>query len=55
MIPAKRANLIKLVLDLLAKTGPDGKRRVTAPVTIQDGKLAIGKIEIGPVPRVSWR
>jgi hypothetical protein len=55
MVPAKRANLIKLVLDLLAKPGPDGKRRVTAPLTVEDGKLAIGKVEIGPVPRIQWK
>lgn len=55
MLPKKNAILVKLVLDLLAKEGPDGQPRLTAPVTLQDGKLAIGRAEIGKVPRIEWK
>jgi len=55
MLPKKNSLLVKLVLDLLAKDGPDGRPRLTAPVTLQDGKLAIGRAEIGKVPRIEWK
>ncbi|MGH6980103.1 MAG: DUF2125 domain-containing protein [Stellaceae bacterium] len=55
MLQKKNALLVKLVLDLIAKDGPDGQRRLTAPVTLQDGKLAIGRAEIGKVPPIDWK
>jgi hypothetical protein len=56
MLPKKNATLVKLVLDLLAKRGDhDRQTRLTAPVTVQDGKLSIGRAEIGAVPRIEWK
>jgi len=52
MLPARNAVLVKLVLDLIASRGADGETRLTAPLTVQDGKLAIGRAEIGRVPRI---
>ncbi len=55
MLPAKNASLVKLLLDVLAKRGADGRRRLTAPVTVQDGELSIGRAVIGKVPRIAWQ
>jgi hypothetical protein len=55
ILPKKNATLVKLVLDLVAKPDRDGEMRLTAPVTVQDGKLAIGRAEIGKVPRIEWK
>jgi hypothetical protein len=55
MLPARNAVLVKLVLDIIASRGADGGTRLTAPVTVQDGKFAIGRAEIGKVPRIEWK
>jgi hypothetical protein len=55
MLPKKNATLVRLVLDLIAKRGADGRLRLTAPVTVQDGRLAIGNAEIGKVPTIEWK
>jgi hypothetical protein len=55
VLPAKNTDLVKLVLDLIARRGADGRMRLTAPVTVQNGKLAIGNAKIGKVPRIEWR
>ena len=55
MLPKKNATLVKLVLDLIAKRGNDRQTRLTAPVTVQNGKLSIGRAEIGKVPRIEWK
>jgi hypothetical protein len=55
MLPARNADVVKLVLDLLAHRGANGASRLTAPITIQDGKIAIGRAEIGKIPRLDWK
>lgn len=55
MLSPKSAAVVKLVLDLLAKRGPDGRRRLTAPVTIQDRTVSIDRAEIGKLPRITWQ
>lgn len=55
MLKPKNAPLVKLVLDFLAKDGPDGRKRLSAPVTLQDRKLAVGRAEIGKVPPIEWK
>lgn len=48
------ALLAKLGLAVLAKPGPDGKRQITAPVTIQDGEISIAGFRLGKLPRFDW-
>lgn len=55
IMPKKNAALVKLVLNLLAKRGADGQMRLTAPVTVQNGTLAIGRAEIGKLPPIDWQ
>jgi hypothetical protein len=55
MLPKRNATVVKLVLDLLAHRGPDGQSRLTAPVTLQDGKVSIGRAEIARVPPIQWQ
>jgi hypothetical protein len=55
IMPKKNATLVKLVLDLLAKRGADRQTRLTAPITVQNGKLSIGRAEIGKVPPIEWK
>ncbi len=55
ILPKKNSMLVRLVLDLLAKRGADGQMRLTAPVTVQNGTLAIGRAEIGKLPRIDWQ
>lgn len=55
MLTKKNAAVVTLLLDLVAKRGSDGRMRLTAPVTIQDGKLSIGRAEIGKLPRIDWQ
>ncbi|MGH6988546.1 MAG: DUF2125 domain-containing protein [Stellaceae bacterium] len=49
------AAVVKTVLDLLAKRGPDGTKRLTAPVTIQNQTLSVGNVRIGRLPTIRWR
>jgi hypothetical protein len=55
LLQPKAAPLVKLVLDVLAKPGPDGHKRLTAPVTVQAQKVLIGDLEIAQIPRVEWK
>jgi hypothetical protein len=55
ILPKKNSTLVKLVLNLLAKRDPDGQTRLTAPVTVQNGRLTIGRVEIGKLPPIDWR
>ncbi len=55
ILPKKNSTLVKLVLNLLAKRGADRQTRLTAPVTVQNGTLAIGRAEIGKLPPIDWR
>lgn len=55
VLPKKNTTLVKLVLDLIARRGADGRTRLTAPITVQDGRLSIGQAEFGKVPRIEWK
>lgn len=55
LLPKRNATVVKLVLDLLAHRGPDGQSRLTAPVTVQDGKVSIDHAEIAEVPPIQWK
>jgi len=55
ILPKKNATLAKLVLDLIAKRGADGRLRLTAPVTVRDGTIAIANADIGKVPLIEWK
>lgn len=55
LLPKRNATVVKLVLDLLAHRGPDGQSRLTAPVTVQDGKVSIGRAELARVPPIQWK
>jgi len=48
------ASRLRLVLGLLARPGPDGKPRLAAALTLQDGVLSMGPITFGRVPRIDW-
>jgi hypothetical protein len=41
------APLAKIALGLLAKPGPDGISRVTAPLTLQNGQTFLGPAPLG--------
>lgn len=51
---AQQAGLAKLVLTMLAKTGPDGKPQLATSFTIQDGEMYLGPARLGPAPRIAW-
>jgi hypothetical protein len=55
VLPKQNTTLVKLVLDLIARRGADGRMRLTAPVTVEDGKLSIGDAAFGRVPRIEWK
>lgn len=50
----EQASLIEIALNMLAKPGPDGKPQLTAPFTIQNGKMYLGPARLGVVPRIAW-
>ena len=51
----KSGAVAKLALDLIARHQADGRMRLTAPVTLEDGELSIGRATIGRVPHIEWR
>jgi hypothetical protein len=53
-IKGRDASRIRLILGLLAKPGPDGKPRLAAALTMQDGLLSMGPITFGKMPRIDW-
>jgi hypothetical protein len=55
VLPEKNTMLVKLVLDLIAQRGVDGRTRLTAPITVEEGKLSIGQAEFGRVPPIEWK
>ncbi len=55
LLQPKAAGLVKIVLDILARPGPDGHSRLTAPITLQDQKILIGGLEVAHVPRAEWK
>ncbi len=50
----EQASLVQIALATLARPGPDGKPKITAPFTIQDGKMYLGPARLGAVPRIVW-
>jgi hypothetical protein len=48
------AALAKLALGLLAKPGPGGLSQITAPVSLQRGRLFIGPARIARLPNFTW-
>jgi hypothetical protein len=48
------ANLVKLLLGLMAKPGADGRKRLTLPVSLQNDRLYLGPAQIAALPRFTW-
>lgn len=48
------ARLAKIVLGLMAQPGADGRRRITLPVSVQEGRLYLGPAEIAALPTITW-
>lgn len=53
-LSAEQAALVQIALTTLSKPGPGGRPQVTAPFTIQNGKMYLGPARIGPAPRIVW-
>ncbi|MBV8118620.1 MAG: DUF2125 domain-containing protein [Alphaproteobacteria bacterium] len=53
LIP-EQGSILRIALSSLAKPGPDGKPQITAPFTIQKGKMYLGPARLGPAPRIVW-
>lgn len=51
---AQDANLAKILLGLMAKPGPDGKKQLTLPVTLQNRRLYLGPAQIAVLPVITW-
>lgn len=50
----EQASLVQIALTSLARPGPDGKPQITAPFTIQNGKMYLGPARLGAVPHIGW-
>ena len=50
----EQAALVQIALTTLARPGPDGKPQITAPFTIQNGKMYLGPARLGTAPRIVW-
>jgi hypothetical protein len=50
----EQAALVQIALTSLAKPGPDGQPQITAPFTIQNGKMYFGPARLGKAPRIVW-
>jgi hypothetical protein len=48
------AGLVKTVLGLMAKPGPDGRKQLTLPVSLQNDHVYLGPAQIAALPRFSW-
>ncbi|MDR3439176.1 DUF2125 domain-containing protein [Telmatospirillum sp.] len=53
-VRAQDAAMVKLVLGLLMKPGPDGTQALTIPMTIQNRRLSVGPVALFEVPEISW-
>ena len=51
----EQGSLVQIALTTLAKPGPDGKPQLTAPFTIQNGKMYLGPARLGAVPQIVWQ
>ena len=49
------AAIVKAVLDVLAKPGPDGQKAITVPLTVQNSRIFLGPAAIGRVPHIAWK
>jgi hypothetical protein len=52
---AQDAGIAKTILGLMAKTGPDGRKRLTLPVSVQNDRLYLGPAQIASLPRIAWQ
>ena len=50
----EQAVLVQIALTTLSKPGPGGRPQITAPFTIQNGKMYLGPARLGPAPRIVW-
>jgi hypothetical protein len=48
------ADLAKIFLGLMAQSGPDGKRRLTVPLSLQKGRAYLGPAQVAILPRFTW-
>jgi len=48
------ADLVKILLGLMAKPGADGRKRLTLPVSVQNDRLYLGPAQIAVLPRFTW-
>lgn len=46
--------LARAAMGLLAEPGPDGKKQVSAPITLQDRRLSLGPLTVATVPEIRW-
>ena len=51
----EQASLVQIALTTLAKPGSDGKPQITAPFTIENGKMYLGPARLGSAPRIAWQ
>jgi hypothetical protein len=49
------ANLVKIVLGMMAKPGADGHQQLTLPVSLQNDRLYLGPAQIAALPRFTWQ
>lgn len=49
-----QATGVKAALGLLSKTGDDGRRNVSVPVTLQNRELSIGPMKVAVLPVIPW-
>jgi hypothetical protein len=54
-IRAGDAGLAKAFLGLMAKPGPDGEKRITVPVSVQNERVFLGPAQVAQLPRIAWR
>jgi hypothetical protein len=50
----EQAALVKIALNSIARPGPDGKPQISAPFTIQNGKMYLGPARLGAAPHIDW-
>ena len=48
------APFIKIFLGLMAKPGRDGKKRLTLPLSLQNGRVYLGPAQVAALPRFTW-
>ena len=53
-ISAGIAEKLNFLLDLISKTSPNGARKNSFPITIQDRELFIGRTPLVELPTISW-